>query len=157
MELNREVIEQIVHEELTQAGQEIIRRLLDLCKEHPPVQPVLVPTCPAPSAALTPLPPNPKYQAALNSYRAGGTHSGTARLLGVSISAAKKYYNWLVAHGYLPQDETELSEMEEKVAKCIFEDRCSLREAAKRFNCSVSNIVYRRDSALRKGYIPPEE
>lgn len=148
MNLEKNTVEQIVHEELAHAEEQIIRRLTSLYTASIPVQS---------APALTPLPPNPKYKMALDSYLNGGTHSGTARQLGVSISAAKKYYNWLVAHGYLPPDKAELSEMEEKVAKCIFEDKCSLREAAKRFDCSVSNIVYRRDSALRKGYIPPEE
>lgn len=101
-----------------------------------------------------PLPDNEKYSKALNLYRNGETHSGVARELGVSVNAVKKYYNWLVNNGYLPVEDTDLSEAEQKVVECIYSHKMSLRKTALMLGCSVTNVVYRRDSALRKGYNP---
>lgn len=100
--------------------------------------------------------PNPeKYQVALEIYQTEKNHSRVARELGITINAAKKYYTWLVKNGYLPSEEAELSDTEQKVVHCIFEKGMSLTATAKELQCSVTNIVRRRDSAISKGYVPP--
>lgn len=100
--------------------------------------------------------PNPeKYQVALEIYQTEKNHSRVARELGITINAAKKYYTWLVKNGYLPSEEAELSDTELKVVHCIFEKGMSLTATAKELQCSVTNIVRRRDSAISKGYAPP--
>lgn len=141
--MNNSQIIQIIKEELFQAETRIIQRLN---------------TEDAPQAdgtsPLKPLPDNENYVKALNSYLAGGTHSGTAKELGVSMAQVKKYYTWLVKNGYLPIENADLSEAEQRVVDCIFEKKMSLRETAKELDCSISNVTYRRDSALRKGYVP---
>lgn len=102
--------------------------------------------------------PNPeKYQMALEIYQEEKNHSRVARKLGITVNAAKKYYTWLVKNGYLPPEEAELSDAEQKVVRCIFEKGMSLTATAKELQCSVTNIVRRRDSAISKGYIPAEQ
>ena len=72
------------------------------------------------------------------------------------MAQVKKYYTWLVNNGYLPIEKAELSEAELRVVDCIFDKKMSLRETAQTLGCSVSNVTYRRDSALRKGYEPTD-
>ncbi len=138
----------IIKEELSEAEARILQRLnndeilqpIDLGKIH-----------------AKPLPENENYPKALALYLNGGTHSGTAKELGVSMAQVKKYYTWLVKNGYLPVENAELSEVEQRVVDRIFNKKMSLRETAQELGCSVSNVTYRRDSALRKGYVPNEE
>lgn len=143
--MNTSQIIQIIKEELSEAETRIIQRLNDegdfQTDSTPP---------------LKPLPSNENYAKALNSYLSGGTHSGTAKELGVSMAQVKKYYTWLVKNGYLPIENTELSDAEQRVVDCIFGRKMSLRETAQELECSVSNVTYRRDSAFRKGYVPEE-
>ena len=133
----------IIKEELSEAETRIIQRLSAEESSHS-----------EDNAPLKPLPENENYAKALKSYLAGGTHSGTAKELGVSMAQVKKYYTWLVKNGYLPIENAELSEAEQRVVDCIYERKMSLRETAQELGCSVSNVTYRRDSALRKGYVP---
>jgi len=146
MEISK--ITQIIKEELSQAEARIIQRLTT---EETPQQKdaTIIPR--------KPLPDNENYAKALASYSNGGTHSGTAKELGVSMAQVKKYYNWLVKHGYLKVKKAELSEVEQRVVDCIYNRKMSLRETAQELGCSVSNITFRRDSALRKGYLPEED
>lgn len=144
-----EIIETIIKEELKEAEKRILTRLggtknIDFVNEGQNYS--VTPT------TKTQLPDNGNYKIALDLYLGGETHSGVARKLNVSINAVKKYYNWLVKHGYLPVEEAELSEAESKVVDCIYNKKMSLRETAKVLQCSMTNVVYRRDSALRKGY-----
>lgn len=90
-------------------------------------------------------------------YKKGKTHSAIAKELGVSILTVKRYYNWLVIHGFLTSKKEELSPREKEIVELLYKKKMSLREAADKLGCSVSNIVYFRNNALRKGYIPPEE
>jgi len=82
------------------------------------------------------------------------THSGVARTLSVSILQAKRYYNWLVINGYLTAPKEELSKREKDIVRLLFEEGLSLRMAAEKLDCSVNNVVYFRNNALRKGYSP---
>jgi DNA-directed RNA polymerase specialized sigma subunit len=143
--MNTSQIIQIINEELDEAKTRIIQRLN--------TEEVLQTESTSP---LKPLPDNENYAKALSSYLSGGTHSGTAKELGVSMAQVKKYYTWLVKNGYLPIENTELSDAEKRVVDCIFVRKMSLRETAQELECSVSNVTYRRDSALRKGYVPEE-
>lgn len=138
-------IVQIIKEELLEAETRIIQRV----NTEEALQADSTPP-------LKPLPDNENYVKALNSYLAGGTHSGTAKALGVSMAQVKKYYTWLVKNGYLPIENADLSEAEQRVVDCIFGRKMSLRETAQELDCSVSNVTYRRDSALRKGYVPED-
>lgn len=138
---------QIIKEELSEAEIRIIQRLSDDGTSQQNI---------SPSSPLKPLPENDNYAKALASYTNGGTHSGTAKELGVSMAQVKKYYNWLVKHGYLKVDKAELSEVEQRVVDCIYNKKMSLRATAQELGCSTSNVTYRRDSALRKGYLPDE-
>ena len=137
----------IIKEELSKAEVNIIQRLT---AGEEPQQNIPVPT------PRKPLPGNENYLRALASYSTGGTHSGTAKDLGVSIAQVKKYYSWLVKEGYLETEKSELSEVEKRVVDCIYNKKMSLRETAKELECSVSNVTTRRDAALRKGYSPKE-
>lgn len=137
-------VKSVINEELTQAEIRILQRLTGA--EEAPVANSLL--------HKKPLPENENYKKALELYLADGNHSSVARSLGVSINAAKKYFNWLVKYGYLPIEDADLSDAELKVVECIFERGMSLRETAQELDCSVTNVVYRRDSALRKGYQP---
>jgi predicted transcriptional regulator len=143
--MNTSQIIQIINEELDEAKTRIIQRMN--------TEEVLQTESTSP---LKPLPDNENYAKALSSYLAGGTHSGTAKELGVSMAQVKKYYTWLVKNGYLPIENAELSDAEQRVVDCIFVRKMSLRETAQELECSVSNVTYRRDSALRKGYVPEE-
>lgn len=143
--MNTSQIIQIINEELDEAKTRIIQRMN--------TEEVLQTESTPP---LKPLPDNENYAKALSSYLAGGTHSGTAKELGVSMAQVKKYYTWLVKNGYLPIENAELSDAEQRVVDCIFVRKMSLRETAQELECSVSNVTYRRDSALRKGYVPEE-
>jgi DNA invertase Pin-like site-specific DNA recombinase len=138
---------QIIKEELSAAEVKIIQRLSDF---EGPQQNT------SPNSPIKPLPENENYAKALASYVNGGTHSGTARELGVSMAQVKKYYNWLVKYGYLEVQKAELSEVEQRVVDCVFNKKMSLRATAEELGCSISNVTARRDSALRKGYVPPE-
>lgn len=102
------------------------------------------------------LPENPKYKAALELYKKGETHSAVARALDVSISTAKNYYNYLVINKWLEVEAEELSKVEQKVVECIYVRKMSVRETAKELGCSVTNVINRRNSAIRKGYQTPE-
>lgn len=141
--MNTSQIIQIIKEELSEAETRIIQRLnaarTSQVESPPP---------------LKPLPDNENYAKALRSYLNGGTHSGTAKELGVSLAQIKKYYTWLVKNGYLPIENVDLSDAEKRVVDCIYGKKLSLRETAQELGCSVSNVTYRRDSALRKGYVP---
>ncbi len=167
----RKEITRIINEELNFAEERIVARLEDLMmggREQNAPRPVL-PKPPVVGGAYadagdrgsterqpSPKPfPNPeKYQRALELYQEEKNHSRVARELGITINAAKKYYTWLVKNGYLPMEEAELSEAEQKVVRCIYEEGMSLTAAAKKLQCSVTNIVRRRDSAISKGYVP---
>lgn len=138
-------IARIINEELSKAEIRIIKRLnfdeqqkTKIIEQNP----------------VKPLPENENYAKALKLYLNGGTHSGTAKAIGVSMAQVKKYYTWLVNNGYLPVENAELSEVEQHVVDCVFNKKMSLRETAQELGCSVSNVTYRRDSALRKGYVP---
>ena len=144
-------IEIIVREELQEAEARISARLRGDDNAEMNIKESLQDSALVPKTSL---PDNENYAIALELYEKGETHSGVARQLGVSINAVKKYYNWLVNHEYLPIVEAELSDAEQKVIDCIFKRKMSLRETAQALNCSVTNVVYRRDSALRKGYDP---
>lgn len=137
----------IIQEELSEAEARIIQRLTD--NETPQQNNI-------PNNLRKALPDNENYVKALSSYSNGGTHSGTAKILGVSMAQVKKYYNWLVINGYLQAEKTELSEVEQRVVDCIFNKKLSLRETAQELGCSVSNVTTRRDSAIRKGYMPDD-
>jgi len=108
----------------------------------------------SPDANLKPLPKNENYNIALKLYRSNETHSGVARKLGVSILQAKRYYNWLVINGYLTAPKEELSKKEKDVVCLLYEEGLSLRMAAEKLECSINNVVYFRNNALRKGYSP---
>ena len=161
-------ISAIIDEELTIAWSRILDRIEDLPEDgsgdnSAPIS-LPVPADPPPnshtgSTAVSALPKQYKeqYLAALEIYKQEINHSRVARELGVSIGSAKKYYNRLVNCGYLPRIEKELSEGEKKVVECIYIKKMSLSATAKELNCSITNVVRRRDSALSKGYIPPEE
>lgn len=140
-------IAQIIKEELYGAETRIIQRLI---AEEIPQQ------TESTSSPRKPLPENENYTKALASYSNGGTHSGTAKELGVSMAQVKKYHNWLVKHGYLKVEKAELSDVEQRVVDCIFNKKMSLRATAQELGCSVSNVTFRRDSALRKGYVPED-
>lgn len=139
---------QIIKEELSEAEERIIQRLSaeQIREPRDAVQ-----------SPAKPLPANENYAKALELYKKGGTHSGTAKELGVSMAQIKKYYTWLVKYGYLPIENAALSDVEQRVIDCIFKKKMSLRETAQELGCSISNVSYRRDSAFRKGYVPPEE
>lgn len=143
--MNTTQVIQIVQEELSEAEARIIKRLNteDKAQEKS-------------IAPLKPLPDNENYARALKSYLNGGTHSGTAKTLGVSMAQIKKYYTWLAKNGYLPKEDVELSDTEQRVVDYIYGKKMSLRETAKELDCSISNVTYRRDSALRKGYVPED-
>lgn len=100
------------------------------------------------------LPKNENYEKALDMYKKGGTHSAVARELKVSILTAKRYYNWLVINGFLTSEKEELSPKEKEIVGLLYEKKMSLRNAADKLGCSVSNVVYFRNNALRKGYKP---
>lgn len=140
-------IKSIIQEELKEAEARIVARIRDLNNQE-----LLAEDEVYNSATKIILPDNKNYEIALEMYLDGKTHSAIARKLGVSINAVKKYYNWLVKHGYLPTENAELSDVELKVVDYIFNKKMSLRDTAKELNCSITNIAYRRDSALRKGY-----
>jgi len=106
------------------------------------------------AATQKPLPKNKNYNIALELYRSMETHSGVARTLSVSILQAKRYYNWLVINGYLTAPKEELSKREKDIVRLLFEEGLSLRMAAEKLDCSVNNVVYFRNNALRKGYSP---
>lgn len=143
--MNTAQIIQIIKEELFEAETRIIQKL-NIEEDSQAER----------TSPLKPLPDNENYAKALNLYLAGGTHSGTAKELGVSMAQVKKYYTWLVKNGYLPIENADLSEAEQHVVECIFGRKLSLRQTAKELGCSVSNVTYRRDSALRKGYVPED-
>ena len=157
-------ISAIIDEELTIAWSRILDRIEELSDDGDGANTVPI-SVPSPkcspsksSAADCALPEQyeAQYLAALEIYREEINHSRVARELGVSIGSAKKYYNRLVNCGYLPRIEKELSEGEKKVVECIFVKKLSLSATAKELDCSITNVVRRRDSALSKGYIPPE-
>lgn len=152
--MNYNDIETIVREELQEAEARILARLRGDDNAKMNTEGSLQDSAFVPK---TPLPDNENYAMALELYKSGEKHSGVARKLGVSINAVKKYYNWLVKHGYLPIVKAKLSDAEQKVVDCIFNRKMSLRETAQELNCSVTNVVYRRDSALRKGYDPDKD
>ncbi len=139
---------QIIKEELSEAELRIIKRLNDDQAQQPDNLNKIT---------IKLLPDNENYAKALSLYQNGGTHSGTAKALGVSMAQIKKYYNWLVINGYLPMESAELSDVEKLVVDCIYNKKMSLRETANDLGCSISNVTYRRDSALRKGYVPKEK
>ncbi|MBF7082990.1 hypothetical protein IT084_08375 [Desulfallas sp. Bu1-1] len=141
------LIQKIVHEELEAAYSRIIERLEDSGPDDN--------SCPGLPEDLPPLPNNPKYQKALDLYLEGASHSQVSRELGTSMNNVKRYYNWLVNHGYLNAPEEPLSEREQEVVKCLFEKGMSLVKTAQHLGISVPNVVQRRDSALRKGYKIP--
>lgn len=151
--MNTSDIKTIIKEELQEAEARILARLSEDHNAKMSPQNSLQVSAPVPKTSL---PDNENYAIALELYENGESHSGVARELGVSINAVKKYYNWLVKHDYLPIVEAELSDAEKKVVDCIFNRKMSLRKTAQELNCSVTNVVYRRDSALRKGYDPNE-
>jgi DNA-directed RNA polymerase specialized sigma subunit len=144
-------IETVIKEELKEAEVRILSRLSKAMNIHLNVDDLANNSS---SISKTPLPDNENYAIALELYLSGGTHSAVAKKLGVSINAVKKYNNWLVKHGYLPVEDAELSEAELKVVDCIYNRKMSLRATANELNCSMTNVVYRRDSAIRKGYSP---
>ncbi len=144
-------LEKVIAEELREAELRIFSRIVDGNKELFLEENS---TYIVENKTKNPLPDNQNYAIALNLYLSGETHSAIARKLSVSINAVKKYYNWLVKHGYLPIDKAELSDAELKVVDCVYNRSMSLRETANELNCSMTNVVYRRDSALRKGYNP---
>jgi len=135
-----DVIKEIIDEELAIASEHIIKRILEIAGNFVSEQ--------------KPFPNNENYLKALTLYKREINHSLVARSLGISINAAKKYYNWLVINNYLPKENTELSEVEKAVVNCIYNKKMSLQCTAKELNCSVANVVYRRDTALRKGFSP---
>jgi DNA-directed RNA polymerase specialized sigma subunit len=135
----------IIHEELSEVESRILKRLTD-GSEPQPIE--------SGNGPIKPLPVNENYAKALAAYQASGTHSGIAKALGVSLAQVKKYHNWLVKHGYLEVEQADLSDVEQRVVDCLFKKKMSLRETAKELGCSVTNVSYRRDSALRKGYKP---
>lgn len=161
-------ISSIIEEELTIAWSKILDRIEELPDngDGPNSAPISASSpvggsskSKSGSAAVCALPEQyeEQYLAALEIYKDEINHSRVARELGVSIGSAKKYYNRLVNCGYLPRVEKELSEGEKKVVECIFVKKLSLSATAKELDCSITNVVRRRDSALSKGYIPPEE
>lgn len=159
-------ISSIIEEELTIAWSKILDRIEELPDDGDGTNTTVPISVPSPigspskgSAAPGELPKQyeEQYLAALEIYKEEINHSRVARELGVSIGSAKKYYNRLVNCGYLPRVEKELSEGEKKVVECIFVKKLSLSATAKELDCSITNVVRRRDSALSKGYIPPEE
>lgn len=146
--MNYSNVEKIISEELQEAKKRIVERLRNGDKEPVPGYTVTLPESIIPKK---PLPANAKYKTALELYKSGENHSEIARQLGVSLNATKKYYNWLVKHGYLPVIKEELSAAEKRVVTYL-DKGMSLRETANKLDCSVTNVVYRRDSAIRKGY-----
>lgn len=153
--MNEEIaqIQEIVAEELLEAEKRICSRLVSLLSDNDDD----TNNCQTVKPPLKPLPDNENYAKALEMYKADGTHSGVARELGVSILTAKRYFNWLVINGYLDAPKEELSQREKDVVKLLFENNMSLRQAAEELGCSINNVVYFRNSALRKGYTPPEK
>lgn len=159
-------IKDIIQEELTRAWDQIIKRIESLPDNNDNngfiSLPVLSPaggshdtqSGPVAKRAL-PEQFEEKYLAALKIYKEEINHSRVARELGVSISSAKKYYARLVNCGYLPQEEKELTDKEKEIVECIYVKKMSLAETARKLDCSITNVVRRRDSALSKGYIPP--
>ena len=137
--MKRELIKQIIDEELEVAVANITERIMKLAETAEEID-------------KKPFPNQESYSKALAIYTKEINHSLVARSLGVSINAAKKYYNWLVINGYLPVENSELSESEKAVVNCIYNKKMSLQNTAKELNCSVTNVVNRRDAALRKGY-----
>lgn len=163
-------VTRIISEELNFAEERIVARLEDLMmggREQSTPRPVLskppvvggayADAGDRESTDRQPFPNPEKYQRALELYQEEKNHSRVARELGITINAAKKYYTWLVKNGYLPKEKAELSKAEQKVVHCIYEEGMSLTAAAKKLQCSVTNIVRRRDSALSKGYISPAQ
>lgn len=104
---------------------------------------------------LAPLPDNEKYKQALELYKEGSSHSKVARDLNVSMGSAKRYFNWLVVNGYLEAEPEELSEREKDVVERLFLRGMSLNKTAEDLGVSVSNVIQRRNNAIRKGYKPP--
>ncbi|MGE5484694.1 MAG: helix-turn-helix transcriptional regulator [Ignavibacteriales bacterium] len=142
--MDRGVIERIVSEEMARAQETIVARLSlefrdSLPKEHDGRKPL----------------PSPKYKRALEMFRKSATYSAVGRDLHVTVLTAKRYFNWLVINGYLEAKQEDLSPRERDVVKLIYTDHKSLREAADALGCTVSNVVYFRNTALRKGYKPP--
>jgi len=133
----------VVKEELARAEVNIMQRLLGLGSHGISVTGEM---------QVKSLPENPKYAMALSMYKNGGTHSGVAKALGVSVAKAKDYYSWLVKHDYLPPETGELSAIERQVVDCLYDKGMSLTEAATALNCAVANITTRRDSAMKKGF-----
>lgn len=168
MEL-KESIAAIIGEELTFAEERITKRIERLLEQEDTAGfagrvPVIQPKPPFEGSAYADNQdrisrrafPNPeKYRVALEIYQTEKNHSRVARELGITINAAKKYYTWLVKNGYLPPEKAELSDAEQRVVHCIFEKGMSLSATAKELQCSVTNIVRRRDAAISKGYVPP--
>lgn len=140
--MDKKIIVKIIAEELADTERRIMSRITDAEGEPQKDAPTRLP----------PLPENENYTMALKLYKEKINHSKVARALGVSISSAKKYYGWLIRNGYLPAEEAELSDAEKRVVNCIFQRGLSLRETAEELGCSITNVVYRRDSALSKGY-----
>lgn len=97
------------------------------------------------------------YLAALEIYKKEINHSRVARELGVSMSAARKYYKRLVNSGYLPKEQKELSKKEKEATTYRFVDKLSWAAISKKMNCSVTYVVRLVESALSKGYEPPAD
>lgn len=140
--MTKDLIKQIINEELALASENITKRIFEIVETTDS------------NSQQKPFPNNENYPKALAIYKKEINHSLVARSLGISINAAKKYYNWLVINNYLPKENSELSASEKAVVNCIYNKNMSLQSTAKELNCSVTNVVYRRDAALRKGYKP---
>jgi DNA-binding NarL/FixJ family response regulator len=145
--MDLEFVKRVVTEELEKADASIIERLFKNppgdAQANPPVE-------------LLPLPSNEKYKQALDLYRAGASHSRVSKELGTPMNNTKRYYNWLVKNGHLTAPEEPLSEREGEVVDCIFNKGMSLSKTASHLGISIANVSQRRDSALRKGYKPPQ-
>jgi len=141
--MNQELVKKIIAEELAAAQERIFKKLTcDTLSDNDSGE------------TRKALPENENYRKALEIYSQGINHSLAARELGISINAVKKYYNWLVINGYLDKEDSPLSDAEKAVVDCIYRKKMSLQATAKELSCSVTNVVYRRDSALRKGFQP---
>jgi hypothetical protein len=145
--MDLEFVKSVVAEELEKANASIIERLFENplgdAQVNLPVE-------------LPPLPSNEKYKQALDLYLAGASHSRASKELGTPMNNTKRYYNWLVNNGYLTAPEEPLSETEGRVVDCIFNKGMSLSKTSSELGISIANVSQRRNSALRKGYKPPQ-
>lgn len=143
--MNVNIIKQIIDDELALAKKRILDRLSALETGEEGIKP------------SKPLPKNKNYETAWKLYRQGASHSEVSRELGTPMNNTKRYYNWLVIHGYLTAKPQALSEREKQVVQCLYEEGLSVTETARKLGISAPNVVQRRDNALRKGYTPPEK